>query len=257
MNTGLHSINGTQMYCEVRGEGVPRLLLHGFTGSSQDWKLIYPLPPEGVCLIAPDLRGHGRSTNPAGVFTHRQAASDVLALLDSLGVGTFEAIGLSAGGNTLLHMATRRPERVRAMILVSATTHFPDAARALMGRVTIENRSDEEWASMRRSHKFGDVQIRALWRQANAFRDSYDDMNFTPTMLARITARTLIVHGEKDPLYPRAIADELAGGIEGSKLWIVPGGGHVPIFGETSAKFREAAAAFFAAPAGRTGEIVL
>jgi pimeloyl-ACP methyl ester carboxylesterase len=246
MNTGLHSVNGIQMFCEIRGAGVPRLLLHGFTGSSQDWKLIYPLPLDSVCLIAPDLRGHGRSNNSAGEFTHRQSALDVFALLDDLGVERFEAIGISAGGNTLLHMATQQPERLRAMILVSATTHFPDEARALMGRTTIESRTDEEWAFMRRSHKYWDVQIRALWRQVAAFKDSYDDMNFTPETLAAIKARTLIVHGEKDPLYPNAIAEELARGIPGSRLWIVPGGGHVPIFGETSAKFREIAAGFFA-----------
>jgi pimeloyl-ACP methyl ester carboxylesterase len=245
MNTGLHSINGIQMYCEIRGQGYPLVLLHGFTGSGSDWKPIYPEPPEGSCLIIPDLRGHGRSNNPTGEFSHRQSAWDVFALLDNLGVQQFDAIGISAGGNTLLHMATRRPERPRAMILVSATTHFPDQARALMGQVTSENRSDEEWEFMRKSHKYGDVQIRALWRQVHAFKDSYDDMNFSPSTLSAIKARTLIVHGECDPLYPIEIPTRMAGAIEKSRLWIIPGGGHDPIFGTMAERFRETAAAFF------------
>jgi pimeloyl-ACP methyl ester carboxylesterase len=60
------SIHGIEMYCRERGEGEPLLLLHGFTGSGADWELIFPEPPAGWRLIAPDLCGHGRSTNPAG-----------------------------------------------------------------------------------------------------------------------------------------------------------------------------------------------
>ena len=63
----------------------------------------------GYRLIIPDLRGHGRSTNPSGLFTHRQCAEDLFALLDQLEILRFKAVGISAGGNTLLHMATARP----------------------------------------------------------------------------------------------------------------------------------------------------
>ena len=246
MRTGLYAVNGMQMFCEIRGEGFPLVLLHGFTGSSQDWKLIYPIPPEGYRLIAPDLRGHGRSTNPIGEFTHRQAALDAYALLDEMGIGEFDAIGMSAGGNALLHMATQQPGRPRAMILVSATTHFPEQARAIMAGAPIENRSKAEWEAMRKVHHYGDEQIKALWRQINAFKDSSEDMNFTSEALSGIKARTLIVHGDRDFLYPDDIARELARGIKDSRLWIVPGGGHVPIFGAASLKFREVASDFFA-----------
>jgi hypothetical protein len=55
---------------------------------------------------------------------------------------------------------------------------------------------------MRRRHQLGDEQIVALWEWARSMKDSYDDMNFTPASLARITASTLIVYGDRDPLYP-------------------------------------------------------
>jgi pimeloyl-ACP methyl ester carboxylesterase len=64
--------------------------------------------PKSYQVIVPDLRGHGRSTNPAAAFTHRQAAADVLALLDRLGLQRVKAMGISTGGMTLLHMATQR-----------------------------------------------------------------------------------------------------------------------------------------------------
>src|SRR4051812_34507506 len=124
-------LNGIDMHYEVRGEGEPLLLLHGFTGAGVDWRLIFREPPPGFRLIAPDLRGHGGSTNPSGEFTFRQAALDVIALLDGLGVEHCKAIGVSGGGQTLLHLATQQPARVDAMVLVSTSHFFPEQARAL------------------------------------------------------------------------------------------------------------------------------
>ncbi|HUI27352.1 MAG TPA: alpha/beta hydrolase [Candidatus Kryptonia bacterium] len=237
-------LNGIELYYELSGDGVPLVLLHGFTGCGSDWRSVFHQPPAGFRLIVPDLRGHGRSTNPSAQFTHRQSAFDVFALLDHLHVDRFKAIGLSAGGNTLLHMATQQPTRIEAMVVVSATTYFPSQARAIMAQMTIETRTDEEWQVMRQRHRHGDEQIRALWRQANAFKDSYDDMNFTPPYLSTIAARTLIVHGDRDPFYPVSLALEMYGAIPGSYLWIVPNGGHGPIFGDIGTQFVDTALRF-------------
>src|SRR6185369_5720179 len=126
-------INGIEMYFEERGQGEPLVLLHGFTGAGADWQHVYDLDELAGRwrLIVPDLRGHGRSSNPGGVFTHAQCARDVTALLDHLGVARFRAVGMSLGGNTLLHMASRQPDRAAAMVLVSATMHYPAQARAI------------------------------------------------------------------------------------------------------------------------------
>lgn len=239
-----------QMYFEIHGAGEPLVLLHGGTGIGADWKLIFNDPPEGYMLVIPDLRGHGRSTNPSQKFTFRQSALDVFALLDQLKVDRFKAIGMSMGAKTLLHMATRQPDRVGAMVLVSAAHYFPDQARAIMGQVTTEGHSEEEWEFMRRRHQQGDDQIRALWKITNAFKDSYDDMNFTPPYLSTISARTLIVHGDRDNLYPINIPLEMHESIPGSYLWVIPNGGHGPIFGEhmgsgvATSRFAETALAF-------------
>jgi pimeloyl-ACP methyl ester carboxylesterase len=237
-------VNDIEMYYEIRGEGQPIVLLHGGTGIGANWELIFRQPPRGCRLVIPDLRGHGRSTNPSMEFTFRQSALDVFALLDHLGVEGFKAIGLSMGAKTLLHMATQQPSRVEAMVLVSATPYFPEQARSLMREVTPDNRTDQEWQQMRQWHKHGDEQIRQLWRLTNAFKDSYDDMNFTPPYLSTITARTLIVHGDRDPLYPVSMAMELFAGIPRSYLWIIPNGGHGPIFGDMADRFVTTALAF-------------
>jgi pimeloyl-ACP methyl ester carboxylesterase len=243
-------INDIEMYYEIRGEGEPLVLLHGGGGAGANWNLVFKTPPDGYRLLMPDLRGHGSSTNPSLAFTFRQSALDVFALLDYLGIERIKAIGMSMGAKTLLHMATQQPNRIEAMVLVSATPYFPEQARIIMRETSPDNRTDAEWLQMRQWHKHGDEQIRAIWRQANAFADSYDDMNFTPPYLSTITARTLIVHGDRDPLYPVNLAMEMYAAIPRSALWVIPNGGHGPIFGEhtgtgeATARFAETALAF-------------
>ncbi len=233
-----------EMYYEIRGEGNPLLLLHGFTGSGADWQLIFKDPPKGFQFIIPDLRGHGRSTNHSRGFTFRQCAFDMFELLDRLEIRRFQAIGMSGGAITLLHMATQQPARVESMVLVSAAHYFPHQARAVMRRQTGEDRSEIEWQIMRQHHKHGDDQILELWRHGNAMKDSYDDVNFTPPYLSTITASVLIVHGDRDALYPVDIPVAMHTSIPQSFLWIVPNGGHVPIFGHMAARFVQTALPF-------------
>ena len=230
------------------GIGEPLLLLHGFTGCGDDWKYVFDKPLAGHRVITPDLPGHGRSPNPRKDFKFADVARDVFALLDRRGIDRVKAIGISAGANTLLHMATQQPSRITSMIHVSGTPRFPDQARAIMRAMTEESRSEAEWTEMRGRHQLGDDQIRALWRHAREFADDRDDMNFSAAALSAITAKTLIVHGDRDPLYPVELAVELLRGIPNASLWVVPNGGHGPIFGEQAAPFVKTAAAFLAAP---------
>ena len=232
------------LFLRDSGTGDPLLLLHGFTGCGDDWQHVFAEPLADFRIIAPDLPGHGRSPNPRSDFKFADIARDVFALLDQLNIDRVKAIGMSAGANTLLHMATQQPRRVSALVHVSGTPRFPDQARQIMRTMTEETRTDAEWAEMRTRHHLGDDQIRALWRHARAFADDRDDMNFTAATLSAITARTLIVHGDRDPLYPVEFAVELFRGIPDAALWVVPNGGHGPIFGNQAAAFVETAAAF-------------
>jgi pimeloyl-ACP methyl ester carboxylesterase len=241
---GAVGVNGIEMYVERRGDGEPLLLLHGGGGAGVNWRLIFDAPPPGYQLIVPDLRGHGRSTNPMGAVTFRQLALDVLRLLDTLNVGRVKAIGLSMGAKTLLHVGTQQPERVKAMVLVSGAPYFPESTRALMRAAAAQAHTETEWATMRQWHVHGNDQITAIWRMADQFASDYEDMSFTPPRLGRIQARTLIVHGDSDPLYPVALAADMHAAIPESHLWIIPNGGHSPIFGEMAESFAGTALAF-------------
>lgn len=233
---------GMQFHYDTHGEGEPLLWLHGGMGHGPDWRYIFKEPPARYRLIAPDLRGHGRSTGASATYSFKQSALDVFALLDHLQIARVKVIGLSGGGITALHMATLQPERVSAMVVVSAPAAFPEQARAIQRIFSEAMLSDAERARMRQRHQ-REGQLDTLFTQVRAMADS-DDPNFTPEQLATITADTLIVFGDRDPLYPVSLAVELRQAIPRSWLWVVPNGGHGPVFGRTAPLFVETALAF-------------
>jgi pimeloyl-ACP methyl ester carboxylesterase len=240
-------VNGIQMYYETEGSGEPLLLLHGGGGCQEHWAYAGGEQfAREFRLIKPDARGHGRTNNPARTITHRQCASDMLALLDHLGIERCQAAGMSMGGNILLHMASMQPDRIAAMVVVSATMYFPEQARKIMAQVPAANdQPPSEWETMRKRHKLGDEQIAALWDWQRGMKDDYADMNFTLHTLAKITASTLIVYGDRDFLYPVEMAVGMYHAIPKAALWVVPNGGHGPIFVEAAERFARTSLEFF------------
>jgi pimeloyl-ACP methyl ester carboxylesterase len=225
-------IDGCEIAFEEKGEGEPLLLLHGGLGTGRDWRHVFDLDAlaKRYRLIVPDARGHGHSTDPAGAFSFRRCGADVTALLDYLGIDEAHAVGVSLGAKTLLHVATSAPSRIRRMVLVSAAPRFPEATRAAMRAYASAERTPAEWNAMRAQHVHGDDQIRALWDLGKRFADDPDDMSFTADRLRGVTAKTLVVAGDRDFLYPVELAVELYRGIPNAALYVVPGGGHSPIF---------------------------
>lgn len=232
------------MYYETYGQGEPLILLHGFTASGQQWNSYIPDYRNQFKLIIPDLRGHGRSTNPSGKFTHRQAAHDIFALLNHLGIERVKAVGHSSGGMTLIHMATQQPNRVEALVLISSTSYFPKSCREIQAQTTIANISENGWDMYRKIHFHGDEQIRLLIGQFHNMKDSYDDMNFTSPFLSTITAKTLIIHGDRDEFFPVSIPTNMFDSIPHAYLWIVPNAGHDLVGGKHASEIKSMAFEF-------------
>ena len=164
--------------------------------------------------------------------------------MDALGIRQASAIGYSSGGMTLLHLATRYPDRLSKLVVVGATTHFGDQARRIMSAVAAGNLPPPVRAQFERCAVRG--QANELIRQFGAFKDSHTDMNFQPGDLARIKASTLIVHGDRDDFFPVSIPVEMYGAIPTSQLWIVPNGDHSPTAGAPNSHFVETVKGFLA-----------
>jgi pimeloyl-ACP methyl ester carboxylesterase len=114
------------------------LLLHGFPDTHLVWRKQVPvLAAAGFRVLAPDLRGYGRSDAPGGVFdyTMDKLRGDVLGLLDALHIDKVFLVGHDWGGIIGWQIAALAPERVHRYVAMS--TGHPDAiARAgLMQRL--------------------------------------------------------------------------------------------------------------------------
>ncbi|MHB8377004.1 MAG: 2-succinyl-6-hydroxy-2,4-cyclohexadiene-1-carboxylate synthase [Dehalococcoidia bacterium] len=121
--------DGLHLNVETAGEGVPLLLLHGFSGSAATWEP-YAEAWAGFRTIAVDLIGHGASDAPPDEsrYTMTRCVADLSALLDALGVGRAAVLGYSMGGRVALHLALAAPERVAALILEGASPGIEDPA---------------------------------------------------------------------------------------------------------------------------------
>ncbi|WP_428630101.1 alpha/beta fold hydrolase [Sphingopyxis sp.] len=240
------TVNGISLHYTVAGTGEPLLLLHGFGSCAADWGSIAEKLSATYKVISIDARGHGQSTNPGGVFSHGQAAEDVRALLDILGIKQARAIGFSTGGITLLHLATAFPDRLSRMVVVSGTNYFPDEARAIMQSAAMESLPPDVLARYRQCASRGEEQVRSLVGQFRSLGFREDDTNIQAADLAKIKARTLIVHGDRDMFFPVSIPVNMYRSISGSALWIVPNGDHSPTAGADETTFVNEVAGFMA-----------
>ncbi len=214
----------------MAGSGPPLLLLHGFSGAGSWWDPLLGDLSQEHTLIIPDLPLHGRSTGHPGPYLYRQVSAELFALLDHLGIDRVQAIGYSAGGAILLHMATQQPRRIKAMSLVSAAHTLTEPNREVLRTwPAFEAMPETTRTYWLGAHPGGEAQVRRLLEALRGMADESDNMSFTPEDLARIQARTLLIVGDRDALVPLELALEMHRAIPDAALWVVPGVGHSPV----------------------------
>jgi pimeloyl-ACP methyl ester carboxylesterase len=129
------SVNGTELYHEVRGDGPPVLLIMGATGDGGHFDELAGLLADGFTVVSYDRRGNGRSPRPAGWVTTspEEQADDAATLLGALGLAPAAAFGTSSGANFALALVIRHPAAVRGAILhepvMTSLTDDPAAVR--------------------------------------------------------------------------------------------------------------------------------
>jgi pimeloyl-ACP methyl ester carboxylesterase len=230
------TVNGAKIYYEEYGQGEPLILLHGFGGTASAWKDFIPEYAKQYHVIAWDMRGHGRSTNPdtSQVFLHATAARDLLALMDQLKLKKVKIMGHSSGGIVILIAATQQPDRFEAIVPISAQVFYSKETRAFIAENAKDKEAFNQMLGLDKAH--GKVKANLIARQFYYFRKLQGDPAVTPDQLATITARTLIIHGDND-FVPVSQAWEMFTNIPHAHLWVSPNASHGPQFGPHQADF--------------------
>src|SRR5438270_12167901 len=107
--------------------GRPLLMVHGFTGAKEDFgDVLDRLADAGWHAVAPDLRGHGGSSQPSAEddYDLELFADDLWALVDALGWQQLVLLGHSMGGMIAQVATARHPSRLRGLVLMD-TSHGP------------------------------------------------------------------------------------------------------------------------------------
>lgn len=121
--TGHADVNGLRTYYEIHGpaDAPPLVLLHGAYMSTGTFGPLLPGLAARRRVVVPDLQGHGRTTDADRPITYEGMADDVAALLAHLGIERADVVGYSMGAGVALQLAIRHPERVRALVPISAS----------------------------------------------------------------------------------------------------------------------------------------
>jgi 3-oxoadipate enol-lactonase len=113
---------GSYFYRQHINPGKPTLLLvHGMVVSSGlNWYRLFPALSRDFNIIAPDVRGHGRSSRGGGRFTFELAADDLAALIEEIECGPVIAVGYSMGGAIVQYLWRRHPQHVAGLVLAAS-----------------------------------------------------------------------------------------------------------------------------------------
>ncbi|MGC5170683.1 alpha/beta fold hydrolase [Microbacterium sp. DT81.1] len=240
--TGYAPVNGLELYYEVHGSGgTPLVLLHGgLFDIDQQFAALLPSLSENRQVIALDFQGHGRTNDIDRPLSAAGLASDVLGLLDHLGIDRVDVFGNSVGGAVALYLAIKAPERVRKLIVASTT--FDDSGMRggnaeVVGAMTVDMIAGTpmEQAYLAKSPHPDHAHLQALLDKLGATYESGFE-GWSEDDIRTIAAPTLITVGDCDMVsldhavrFLRLRGGDVNGdfdGVPASQLAVFPGTTH-------------------------------
>lgn len=232
--SGYADVNGLHMYYEIYGQGSPLVLLHGgMMTIDLNFATLIPDLATRHQVIGVEMQGHGRTADTGREITPAALASDIVGLLDHLGIDQAHVLGHSMGAAVALELGVSYPDRVRSLVPVSASVRpegihedlADPAKQATSTRMPTQQDFQQfseayQWLSPHPEH-FQDF-LAMLSQSAS------DLQGWSDEQLADMTAPTLIVMGDRDfvTIEHAALMQHL---IPGSQLAIFPGTTHMQV----------------------------
>jgi pimeloyl-ACP methyl ester carboxylesterase len=235
-------VNGQRLFYEDSGEGQTAVVFsHGYLMDHSMFDAQVEALKDDFRVIAWDERGHGRTETTSDAFSYWDSASDVIGLLDELGIDQAVLAGMSQGGFLSMRAALAAPDRVKGLVLMDTQAGTEDPEKlagydqlveawvapggppqevldTVTGIIIGPGYEDtpawhEKWRGV------GEERMRQTYATLTSRDEIWD-------RLGDIDVPTLVIHGEQDIAIELEIAQRLADGIEGAELVVVPGAGH-------------------------------
>lgn len=233
-HSGYADVNGLHMYYEIYGEGSPLVLLHGGMLTIQlSFGTLIPTLAGTHQVIGVEMQGHGRTADIEREITPAALASDVVGLLDLLGIDRAHVFGHSMGAAVTLELGVNHRDRVRSLVPASASVR-PDgmhedltdpAKQATSTRMpTQQDFEDFQHAYQRLSpHPERFTEFLTMLSQSNADLQGWSD-----EQLAGVAAPVLLVLGDRDftTIEHGGVMQKL---IPGAQLAVLPDTTHMQV----------------------------
>jgi pimeloyl-ACP methyl ester carboxylesterase len=212
-----YDVRGIKMYCEIYGQGEPLLLIHGNSGSINNFAWQIPYFSKKYKVIVADSRAQGNSKDIGDSLTYEMMADDYAALLDQLKIDSAYVVGWSDGGINGLLLAMRHPKKVKKLAVTGANL-VPDttAVPQMIWDMVLPELN-------RLRNKEGKTE-----REKNAlklFKLLGEEPHIQVSDLRKIQCPALVIGGDHD-----VIKEEhtmlIYKNIPKSYLWILPASGH-------------------------------
>src|SRR3954447_19420588 len=232
-SSGYADVNGLHLYYEQHGEtGSPLVLLHGGVLSIDlNFTALIPRLAPRHRVVAVEMQGHGRTADIDRTISPATSASDVVALLDHLGIDRTHVLGHSMGGAVALELAVSHPDRVRSVVPISITVR-PEGMHA-------DFSDPEAMATSTRMPTAADMAaMRSTYERLSPHPEHFDEFlaalsasqedlrGWTDEQLAAVTARVLYIIGDHD-FTTVEHAGFMLEKTPGSQLLVLPGTTHM------------------------------
>ena len=224
-STGKVEVNGADIHYALYGSGNAEavLLLHGGLGAAEDFGGQIEALAAAYKVIAIDSRGHGRSTDDDQPYGYHLMASDVMGVMDSLGLDTAAVVGWSDGGNIGLDLAIHNPDRLTKVFALGANyqvsgvrpSAFTDAlVGAYVGHAATQysqiSPTPDAWEAF-------SGKVFAIWGGQPAYAEE---------QLARITVPFMIAAGVYEEAIDETHTKRMAELIPGAQLLLIGNASH-------------------------------
>jgi pimeloyl-ACP methyl ester carboxylesterase len=232
--------NGINIHYEEFGSGAPLIVLHGGSGTLEEWRPMIPSFEPHFHVYALDSRAHGKTNNPTGKLSYRMMADDVAAFIKALDIPRPLVCGYSDGGQIALELAMRHPGLTRALVVGAAWYKFSDAYVNALKSWGFERPGEydfdwvqenfphfvEDWKTHHRQNDDPEywksllLQISELW---------LTPLNYTEADFKQITDPVLILIGDRDGMIPLDDAIEMYQMIPKAELAVLPNMDHLGV----------------------------